>query len=196
MKLKLMTLMCAAVLGTTAANAQLGVTKKIVPVSLGVKLGLNMQQTNGNNIGTAFESGILGGAFVSVNKKKKGIRVEALVKSAKIEFSTVAIQYKTVCLDVPVLFEYAPIKRLKLHVGPQVTTVLSASANGKDAKSSLAPIDIAAAAGFEVNLPLKLTVGGRFIKGFIDMNKSTSPLTTGSWRSTTLQFSVGYRFLN
>ena len=195
MKLKLFTTALAAVICSASAHAQLGVTKKIVPVSLGVKLGVNMQQTIGNNIGTAFESGIVGGAFVSVAKKKKGIRVEALVKSAKIEGSTTAIAYKTLCLDVPVLFEYAPIKRLKLHVGPQLTTVLSATRNGTEAKSDLASMDIAAAAGLEVNLPLKLTVGARFIKGFANMNKTGVP-GTGTWRSNTLQFSVGYRFIN
>jgi opacity protein-like surface antigen len=195
MKLKFIAAVCATILYAASADAQLGVTKKIVPVSFGVKLGVNMQKTNGDFIGTAYESGILGGAFVSINKKKKGIRVEALVKSAKIEFSTVAVAYKTVCLDVPILFEYAPIKRLKLHAGPQLTTVLSASKNGSDAKSDLASMDIAAAAGFEVNLPFKLTLGGRYIKGLLDMN-NTNIAGTGKWRSSTLQFSVGYRFLN
>lgn len=196
MRSKLIAIAIAATFCSSATHAQLGVAKKVLPVvTVGVKVGANMQHTSGNFVSDNFATGILGGAFVGVSKNKKGIRVEGLIKSARIEFSTVAVKYKTIGLDVPVLFEYAPIKRLKLHIGPQFTTLLSAKKNGVDAKTDLASMDISAVAGAEVNLPLKLTVGARYIKGFVDMN-NTGVAAAGKWTSSTVQLSVGYRFLN
>jgi hypothetical protein len=185
-----------ALLGGTAAHAQLGVAKKVMPkVTLGAKLGANLQQVNGTSLDNAYAAGILGGLFADVSKKKMGVRVEGLVKSAKIEFTTASDPIKTVGLDIPVLFQYAPIKRLKLHIGPQFTTILSAKQKDIDVKNQLASADIALAAGAEVNLPMKLTVGARYIKGFVDLNK-TGVSSLGKWTSSSIQISVGYRFLN
>lgn len=187
-----------ALLGGTAAHAQLGVAKKVMPkVTLGAKLGANLQQVNGTSLDNAYAAGILGGLFVDVSKKKMGVRVEGLVKSAKIEFTTTADPIKTVGVDIPVLFQYAPIKRLKLHLGPQFTTILSAKQKDTDVKDLIASSDIAVAAGAEVNLPVKLTVGVRYIKGFVDLNKSSiASYANEKWTTSGIQVSVGYRFLN
>lgn len=195
MKYTLMSKAVAALFCTTTAIAQTGPLKKIVPVvTLGVKAGVNMQQANGSAINSSFATGVLGGAFVGVSKKKMGVRVEGLVKSAKVDFgtSTGTATINTVGIDIPVLFEYSVIKRLKLHVGPQFTTILSAKSGGTDVKNSIASSDISVAAGAEVYLPLKLTLGARYIKGFTDMDKTSA----GKWTTSTLQFTVGYRFLN
>lgn len=183
-----------AALGCTTATAQLGPAKKIVPVvSLGLKAGLNLQQVSGTNLDNAHAAGIVGGAFVSVSKKKMGVRVEGLVKSARIDYTIAAPAIKTVGLDVPVLFEYSVIKRLKLHAGPQFTTILSAEdVNGLDVKSQMASAEIAVAAGLEVNLPLKFTVGARYIKGLTDIDKTG----VSDVKTSTIQVTVGYRFLN
>lgn len=196
MKSAIITTAIAALFSATTASAQLGVAKKVLPkVSLGVKLGVNMQQTKGNTLDDAYATGILGGAFVSVSKKKIGVRVEGLVKSAKIEYAGASNPIKTLALDIPVLFEYAPIHRLKLHLGPQFTSILSAKQKDIDVKNNLKSSDISVAAGAEVNLPLKLTIGARYIKGFTDMNNTGIP-GTGSWKNSSIQISVGYRFLN
>jgi hypothetical protein len=196
MKFTLLTVAMGAMLCSNTAIAQLGVAKKVLPVvTLGAKLGVNMQQTKGDYIDDSYATGIVGGAFVGVSKKKMGIRVEGLVKSAKIDASVGGSSIKTVALDIPLMFEYALIKRLKLHVGPQFTTILSAKDNDKDVKDKLKSSDISIVGGVEVNLPLKLTVGARYIKGFTDMN-NTGIAGSGTWKSSSIQLSVGYRFLN
>jgi hypothetical protein len=195
MKYTLMSTAVAALFCTTSAIAQTGPLKKIVPVvTLGVKAGVNLQQANGSALNSSYAAGILGGAFVGVSKKKMGVRVEGLVKSAKISVSgsTGTTTINTVGIDIPVLFEYSVIKRLKLHVGPQFTTILSAKTGGTDVKNTIASSDISLAAGAEVYLPLKLTIGARYIKGLTDMDKTS----VGKWTTSTIQLTVGYRFLN
>lgn len=185
-------LFCAS---STNAHAQLGAAKKVMPVvvTLGVKAGVNMQQVNGTNFDNAYATGIVGGGLVCISRKKVGVRIEALVKSAKIDYSiATAPSIKTVGLDVPVLFEYSILKRIKLQVGPQFSTILSAKQNDIDVKDKLATADIAVAGGVEVNLPLKFIVGARYIKGFVDMDRTG----TGKMTASTLQLTVGYRFLN
>lgn len=192
MKSTILTTALAALLCTSAttSNAQLGVAKKVLPeVNLGVKVGANMQQTS---LEKAYKGGFLGGVFVGVSKKKLGIRVEGLIKSAKLEYA-VGNPIKTIGLDIPLLFQYAPIKRLKLHIGPQYSMLLSAKEKDVNVKDVLLKSsDICLAAGFDVFLPLKLTLGARYIKGLTDI----SVANTNKITSSTFQVSVGYRFLN
>lgn len=198
MKRTILATAVAALLCANTAHAQLGVGKvadKILPkVSLGLKIGANMQKAEGSNIDASYKGGFVGGAFISVSKKKMGVRVEGLIKSAKIESSlATGPTIKTLMLDIPVLFEYAPIKRIKLHVGPQFTSLLSAKVKDVDVKDQFKSSDISVAAGLEVNLPIKLTVGARYIKGFVDMNNVPS---ASSIKNSSIQVSIGYRFLN
>ena len=194
MKLTLLTTAAAALFCASTAHAQLGVVKKVAPVvTLGVKIGANMQKADGGSIDDAYKGGLVGGAFLCVSKKKMGIRVEGLVKSAKIESSLSTVPaIKTVLLDVPVLFEYAPIKRLKLQVGPQFTSMLSAKQKDIDVKDQFKSAELSLAAGVEVNLPLKFIVGARYIYGLTDVSNVSSVKITNS----SIQISVGYRFLN
>ncbi len=199
MKRTLLLAVCAASLFVSnKAEAQLGVSKvasKVVPkVTLGVKLGANMQQmTGGPTWSGSYKPGILGGLFLSVGKKKMGVRVEGLVKTAKLEASTTSVSVKTVSVDVPVLFEYKVIPRVWLQAGPQFTSILSAkTTSGTDVKNSFKSSDIALAGGIEIALPFKLTVGARYIKGFSNINNTAS---TDKWKNTCMQFSLGFRFL-
>ncbi len=188
----------AAMLFTIESNAQLGVAKKIVPtVVLGVKVGANLQQMSGS--GTTFDAklkpGILGGVFLSVEKKKLGVRVEGLIKTASFDIAGTSSRINTVTVDIPALLEYKLIKRVWIQVGPQFSSLISAKQNnnGPDFKGNLRNSDISAVGGLEVRLPLKLTVGARYIYGFVNVNNTAAP---GTWRNSSIQVSVGYRFLN
>jgi hypothetical protein len=200
MKLNLLFATCtAAIICSGTANAQLGVSKvagKIVPtVTLGVKLGANMQQLSGSSSWeSSYKTGILGGAFISVDKQKMGVRVEGLIKTAKFNVHNSNVDVNTVALDVPALFEYKIIKRVWLQAGPMFSSILSAkNSSGNDVKENFKSSDISAVVGAEIALPLKLTVGARYIKGFTNMNNTNIP---GTWKNTCIQLSVGYRFLN
>ncbi len=191
--------MCAAALLTAAtANAQLGVKKvasKVVPkVTIGVKLGMNMQKLDGDLPDSKYKSGIVGGAFVSVDRKKVGIRVEGLLKTAKLSIYNTNVKVNAVFVDVPLLLEYKIVPRLWIQAGPQFSSMLSAkSTDGVDAKSVFNTSDVSAVIGIEAALPLKLTVGARYIYGFNNLNGATYG---GELKSRSLQFSIGYRFMN
>lgn len=210
MKLKHIFVAFTALLAANTANAQLGaqkITKKLVPtVTAGLKLGANLQQLSGDTPpftgsytptewNQSYKFGVLGGAFVSVSKAKKGIRVEGLVKTAKFAYMGGTDAYvKTVGLDIPVLFEFKPINRVWLQVGPQFTALISAKdAKDIDYKNQFRNTDVSLVAGVEVTLPHKLLVGGRYIYGLVNLNNT--PLDV-SWKSTSIQIYAGYRFIN
>jgi hypothetical protein len=190
---------CASALFfSTSANAQLGVAKKVIPtVVIGAKVGLNLQQMGGTGttFKSAFKPGILGGVFLGVDKKKRGIRVEALIKTAKFDISTTGASINTVYIDIPVMYERKLAKRVWLQVGPQFSSLISAKQNnnGPDFKGNLRNSDVSAVGGVEVRLPMKLTAGARYIYGFVNVNNSAA---SGTWRNSSIQVSVGYRFLN
>lgn len=200
-RIKILATCASALLLSMSAHAQLGIVKKAVPtVTIGAKLGLNMQQTTITDVTTVptfksnYKPGIVGGLFLSVDKKKRGIRVEGLIKTAKIEGNGVNYSINTLGLDIPVLFEYKPVKRVWLQVGPQFTSLISAKGtNDIDYKGTFRNSDISIVGGVEVHLPAKLTAGVRYVKGLIDVNNT--PLKD-KWRNSSIQISVGYRFLN
>jgi hypothetical protein len=192
------TMCLITLLDAGTANAQLGVKKvasKVVPkVTIGAKLGMNMQKLEGSAYETKFRSGIVGGAFVSVDRKKMGIRVEGLLKTAKYSVYNTNVKVNAVYVDVPLLFEYKIVPRLWIQAGPQFSSMLSAkNTNGNDVKSAFNTSDVSAVVGIEAALPLKLTVGARYIYGFSDLNNNSYG---GDLKSRSLQFSIGYRFLN
>lgn len=193
-----------SMLFATSANAQLGVqkvTKKIVPTfTIGAKLGVNMQQMSSDapaaSLEKAFKAGVLGGVFVSVDKNKIGMRIEGLVKTARFGMSAPStVSINAAYVDIPVLFEYKLIKRVWLQVGPQFSSIISAkTTNDIDVKNNFKNSDVSAVAGLEVDLPMKLTVGARFIQGFVNVNNIST--SSEKLTNTSMQFSVGYRFLN
>lgn len=199
MKHFVFSMMCAAtLLSADAANAQLGVKKvasKVVPkVTIGVKLGMNMQKLDGTQYEAKYKSGIVGGAFVSVDRKKVGIRIEGLLKTAKYSIYNTNMKVNAVYVDVPLLLEYKIVPRLWIQAGPQFSSMLTAkNTNGDDVKSAFNTSDVSAVVGIEAALPLKLTVGARYIYGFSDLNALSYG---GNIKSRSLQFSIGYRFMN
>ncbi len=201
----LMAATAVAILFSATANAQLGVqkvTKKIIPTfTIGAKLGVNMQQLNSDNSAAAsfekaFKAGVLGGVFLSVDKNKIGFRLEGLVKTAKFAVQgPTDVSVNAAYLDIPLLFEYKVINRVWLQAGPQFSAMLSAkTTTDVDVKNNFKNSDVSAVAGLEVRLPMKLTVGARFIKGLVDVNNIAS--SNEKMTNTSMQFSVGYRFLN
>lgn len=176
------------------------VTKALPKVSVGIKLGANFQQLDGDGWAKAYKPGILGGAFVGVTKNKWGIQLEALVKSVQFDFSVpsgtaVPDPIKGVYLDVPVLLEYRLVHRLWLQLGPQYSELLSATSGGNDLKKDFNAGDFSGVLGLEARLPLHLTVSARYILGFTNINNTSESGASGAWNNRTIQLAVGFRFL-
>lgn len=199
MKRALFTTALATLLFSNAVNAQIPgvsqVTKALPKVTLGLKVGLNMQQISGAPVyNDSYKPGIVGGAFVSVRKNKIGVRAEGLVKTAKIDVvGPPSGHINTIAVDVPVLFEYKIISRLWVQAGPQFTSMITAKDNNSnDVKNTFNTSDFSGVVGLEALLPLHFTVGARYILGFTDANKSG---VGDAWKNRSIQLSVGFRFI-
>ena len=195
-----LTALCATLLFTNSAMAQIPgvskVTKALPKVSLGVKLGANFQEISGSDWEKTYKPGVVGGLFVGLTKNKWGIQVEALVKSVQFDFSGPASDpVKGVYLDVPLLLEYKIIPRLWLQLGPQYSELLSAKESGQDVKKDFNAGDFSGVLGLEARLPLHFTVSARYILGFTNINNTSETGVSDSWKNRTIQLAVGFRFL-
>lgn len=197
----LFTVLSAALLFTNTTQAQPGistVTKALPKVDLGIKVGANFQQITGEGWENTYKPGIVGGAFVGLHKDSWGIQLEALVKSVTytVDVANIKSDIKTVYLDVPLLLEYRIIPRLWIQAGPQFSTLFSAKdPNSKDVKDNFKTSDFSGLLGLEVKLPLKFTVGARYVLGFTDINNHGVGATTDAWKNRFIQLYVGFRFL-
>jgi len=196
----LLSAMFASLLFSTTTHAQIPgvstVTKALPKVTVGIKLGANLQKVNGGaGYETSLKGGIVGGAFASVRKNKIGVRLEALVKTAKIDVTAAgssAGHINMIAMDVPLLFEYRLIPRLWLQVGPQFTSLISAKdKNSNDVKTAFNTSDFSGVAGLEVILPVHLTLSARYIYGFTNINN----IGSATVNNRGLQIALGFRFL-
>jgi hypothetical protein len=211
MKHTLLILVVAAVLGFPASllakTPIVGKVKKIVPkVTLGIKAGLNLQQTSGNLADNAFNAGFLGGVFVGLTKKKIGVQVEGLVKSAKVDYqpsfspgtgASVKYHVNTVSLNIPVLFEYKLFWRIWGQVGPQFSTILTAEESSKDVKKQFNTTNFDGVIGLQAILPAHFTLSARYILGLTNMNKTvvTYNGAVDTWNERSVQIALGFSFI-
>ena len=197
----LLTAVAATLLLATNANAQLGVskvTKALPKVDLGIKLGANFQHTSGGSLDQAYKGGVVGGAFVGLHKNKMGVQVEALIKSAKLSASASNNNYiKTVNLDIPVLFEYKIFWHIWAQAGPQFSTIISAKDNNSTDVKKYLNNGFDGVLGLEAHLPMHLNAGIRYLIGFSNINNypAGSGINGESWKTSTFQVYVGFRFL-
>jgi hypothetical protein len=200
MKHTLLLTALAATLFANPASAQLTKVTKVLPeANLGLKLGANMQQTDGGNINNDYKAGIFGGIFVGVHKNKIGVQMEALLKQVTYELNAPTAtgnKVKVLYVDVPVLFQYKIVNRVWLQVGPQFSAMLSAKDNNsKEVKNYFKSSDIAAVGGVDVRLPFRLSAGARYVMGLTDVNNNTVPGFSDAWKNRSIQVYLGYRFL-
>ncbi len=190
-----------------AKTPVIGKAKKIVPkATFGLKGGLNLQQTSGSLADNAFNAGALGGVFVGLTKKKIGVQVEGLVKSAKVDYvpsfspgtgASVKYHVKTVSLNVPVLFECKLFWRIWGQVGPQFSTILTAEESSKDVKKQFNTTNFDGVIGLQAMLPAHFTLSARYVLGLTNMNKTAVNYNgaVDTWNERSVQIALGFRFL-
>lgn len=198
----LLTAVSATLLLATHAQAQLGVSKvtnALPKVDLGLKIGANFQHTSGGSLDQSYKGGVVGGAFVGLHKNKIGVQVEALIKSAKLSSSASSSAYiKTVNLDIPVLFEYKIFWHIWAQAGPQFSSIISAKDNASNDVKKFLNSDFDGVLGLEAHLPMHVNAGIRYLIGFSNINNNYptgSGLDGESWKTSTFQVFVGFRFL-
>ncbi len=199
----LLTVFSALLLCAATSIAQIPVVSKVVPkVTLGLKVGANFQDLSSVSFKQAYNAGFMGGAFVGLQKRRWGVQVEALVKSAKFTFAqgnslgSFNTYINTVYLDVPVLLEYKIIPRLWVQAGPQFSDLISAKDNNsKDVASTFKTSDFSGVLGLEARLPVHFVVGARYILGLTNINNNNLPGYTDAWNNRAIQVYLGFRFL-
>jgi hypothetical protein len=204
LKLTLLSVLSATLLFSYSSYAQIPVVSKVLPkITVGIKAGANFQKLTGSGLwANTYNPGFTGGVFVGVTKKKFGVQVEALISSAKFDYTPQYIapppnpptSANTLNLNVPVLLEYKLVPRLWVQIGPQFSDLLSAKDNNSDVvKNTIKTTDFACVLGLQAILPLHLTVSARYILGLT--NVSNLPSDFGTWNNRGIQLTVGYRFL-
>lgn len=180
---------------------------------LGIKAGVNFDQTQGEHLNEDFGGYFLGGAYVGIHFSRVRVQAEALFSQNKITtgsgFKNAFENYlsekgeelkngtfKMNELSIPVLvgFNVVP-KLLWVEVGPQYTAVVSIKdVDGfvKSAKDVVKNGYMSGVVGAELELPLHLNVGLRYVFGLSDRNNTN---VSDNWRSSHFQATVGYSFL-
>jgi len=192
------TILTAIILLPMAVFADPGVKRKVQPsTTFGVKAGLNMNRLAGDPLryDNAFKPGMVGGFFLSVTGRNSGVRVEALLKSTRLYQYNVGYRHvRTRYLDVPILFEYILLNRIRLHGGPLFSVMAHAErGNGVSVKNDYNNVDFMGCLGVEVDLPLNLNAGLRLNHSLMNVN-NTKP--SANWINTSIQLTVGFRLVS
>lgn len=202
---KLLLSLSVALLAGGAAQAQ--------DIDLGIKVGANLSQLNGNSWDGGYKANVLGGAFVGFRALRMGVQGEVFYTQSTYTIgktpSDFAMEnYKNAVdsakggsfrlneLSVPVLFQLKVAGPLWLQAGPQFTAILSASDKDKLLKNpddffKTASVD--GVVGAQAILPFKLLAGVRYVFGLSGINSAEK--VADSWKQRSFQIHVGYRFM-
>jgi hypothetical protein len=181
---------------------------------LGVKLGLNFQEIIKSPFSPSFNPGIVAGGYCRRFWGGSGIRGELLVNTASYTSQNPADYYaphkagsdtvtksafKAAYISIPVMFEQRCFHKLYLLLGPQYSHLISSSdKNGEFTKiygksNVFYKSEFSMVGGFEVQLPQRLRIGARYIKGLTDVNNSIYPKAYEAWTINTVQITFSYR---
>ncbi len=180
---------------------------------LGAKLGVNFQEMAKSPFSPNFAPGVVGGGYFRRYFRRTGLRMELLASTGSYTSQNPAAYYaehtatmdtvtksafRAVYLSVPILFEQRIFRKVYVQVGPQISYLLSSKdKNGEFTKiygrnDIFKKAEFSMLIGAEYQLPYKLRVGARYIKGLTDVNNSVYPKAYFAWTVNSLQVSVSY----
>lgn len=182
----LLTILTAVTFAAGAFAKSPGPTKYVPKLDIGIKFGANYDHIKGTGWSDTYKTGYHGGMFVGFREQVFGVQGEALISSGQYT-QTAGPVVKNLYLNIPALFEIRMVPRMWLQLGPQYTFLLSS--NGPD--NLFKAGGFSGAAGLQFLLPLHLTLGGRYIFGLSNLN----PATNNTWKQSSLQLFIGFKFL-
>ncbi len=154
---------------------------------IGLKAGLNLANLSGDFGDDSFENATSfhGGAYARfMINDNFGIQPEALFSRVGGEAETGELSLRYDYFSLPVLARFKVVGPLYAHVGPQFNFL-----TGSEAKGSLVDnfpgvgavleddsesFDLSLAFGLDVNLPIGLNVGARYLYGLSDVYKDAN----------------------
>jgi hypothetical protein len=200
----------ALVLLAMSKNALAGGGEKF---GLGPLVIANFSKLNAAGWVSEYNSSLYGGAYTYINGKHWGLQAECLYGNTNVvtdnTFSGLYNQYLNNTIDslkqgsftftqivLPVMINYKFNKRFWVQ-GGVVYTANSNIIDNNNIIGSGAKIFNAGATsavgGLMIKLPMRLSMHGRYILGFSDINKV--PLSTTNWTTNSIQVGLGLRIL-
>ncbi|HTN47604.1 MAG TPA: outer membrane beta-barrel protein [Flavipsychrobacter sp.] len=186
-------------------------------VNLGIKVGANFNRVDGSYWDNGYKANLMAGAYLTINGARAGICIEPLFTQSTFvtgkgfndlysDFYNTAKDtitkgtFRVNYYNVPVLLNLKLFSRVWLQVGPQFTGTLSVKDNEnlmRDAKAFFRTSMVSGVAGLWINLPAHLTVSGRYVMGFNNINGNADYAeqthnVKDTWKQRMLQIGIGY----
>jgi hypothetical protein len=187
--MKKLVLMLTAIAATFSfANAQ--------GLSGGLKAGVNfanqkVEFDGGSLSADALTSFHVGGYLTFGVSEKFGVQPELLLNMVGSKSDD--IESKATYISVPVLAKFSPAPIFNIHVGPQFGFLMSAKTDGEDVKDSYKGLDLGAAIGAGVDLPMGLNFTARYVLGLSNIADMGDDSGDYKVKNNVFQISVGYK---
>jgi hypothetical protein len=153
--LKILLFSVFAIAVSMTANAQ----------GFGIRAGANISDISGNGLNTDAKTGIYVGVYKEIPLVKSLLFIQPEIQYSQEGFSTDnAEDTKIDYLTLPVLAKVYVVKLLSFETGPQFGFVVSDNVDYADVNSFVPSW----AFGMSLNLPLGLSINGRYISGLDD----------------------------
>ena len=191
---------------SAAYAARLKKDSMMPKIEFGVKLGVNLQSISSNKTwDNNFQTGFVGGITLGMHHKKAGVQAEVLISTTSFS-SPILVDSATnnkdllraVSINIPVLFEYSFIPKLKLQIGLQYTNMISVkSTKGYfgDPKVFFKQTEFSGVIGLEAKLSKHLNASARYLIGLTNINNDwITPAADDPWKTQAIQICVGYKF--
>jgi len=174
-------------------------------IEFGAKLGANLQSISSKTWDNNFQTGIVAGITLGMHHKKVGVQAEVLISTTSFS-SPILVDSATnnkdllraVSINIPIMFEYSFIPRLKIQVGPQYTNMISVkSTKGYfgDPKVFFKQTEFSGVIGLEAKLSKHVNAGVRYLIGLTNINNDwVTPASIDPWKTQAIQICVGYKF--
>lgn len=152
--LKILLLSAFIVLASNAVSAQ----------AFGVRAGANISNISGKGLDTKAKTGLYIGVYKEISLVKSLLFIQPEVQYSQEGFSTPTTDVKIDYLTVPILAKVYAVKMLSFETGPQFGFAINDNVDYTDANSFVP----AWAFGASLNLPLGLSINGRYISSLND----------------------------
>lgn len=185
------------------ANTSLG---RRLPISFGLRLGLNYSNTNFNqgepkptvSVETSWQTGFLVGVLVQVDLTQKlALQQEYLLAQQGGAIRGTDTQYRLRYLSLPLLLKYRVVPRLALVAGPQFDLLLDAtskiSGQTTDITHDTEERGLGATAGLELEIWHRLRLSARYLQGLNHIGiGQRSAVREFKWQSAQLAAEVRF----
>lgn len=167
-------------------------------IAIGIKGGPNFANINtdaspGENYKN--RTGLHLGAFALFRGEKVGFQPEVVFsqQGSTITYSGQPdIKSNFSYVNVPLIVKLYTVAGINIQVGPQFGFLTSAKIDDSDVKDQLKTSDMSLALGLGWDLPIGLSIDGRYNWGLSDINSGAD---VSSIKNQVWQFSVGFKLL-